>query len=198
MQQFSTLELSQKSQFNRCNFNRRSFFPAGTGLWEIESGVVRVLSVDEDGTQTVLGLWRSGNVIGPLLSNVKSYDIQCLTNVIALALPQSYCCPYQTLLSQAQQTEELFRIVCSGKVEKRLQQFLLWLFKTFGRPAKQGWVLDLPLTHQDIAETIGTTRVTVTRLMSQFQQEGLIDWSKRTRILLDDFSYSPSSFLRPY
>ncbi|WP_084782834.1 helix-turn-helix domain-containing protein [Leptolyngbya sp. O-77] len=31
--------------------------------------------------------------------------------------------------------------------------------------------MNLRLTHQDIADALGTTRVTVTRLLSQFEQE---------------------------
>lgn len=198
MYQLSSLQLSHPSQSNSYTFSRRSFLPTETGLWLIEDGVVRVLTVDEDGIQIVLGLWKAGHVVGPHLSHVIPYDIQCLTEVTAFALPQSYCCPSQILLSYVQQTEELFRIVRSGSVEKRLQQFLVWLFKTFGSRTKQGWELDLPLTHQDVAETIGTTRVTVTRLMGQFQQEGLINWSKQTRILLDESSKSAASILRSH
>ncbi len=32
------------------------------------------------------------------------------------------------------------------------------------------------LTHQDIADTLGTIRVTITRLLSQFEQQGRIRW----------------------
>lgn len=170
-------------QWTRSTFKRRSVLPFNVGLWKIERGVVRILTVDEDGTQIVLGLWKAGDIVGTLLSCITPYEIQCLTDVIAYALPSSYCCSPQTLLSHIQQTEELFQIVRSGKIERRLQQFLLWLFRTFGSETNQGWLLELSITHQDIAETIGTTRVTVTRLIGQLQQEGFIDWSKRPRIL---------------
>lgn len=196
MYQLSSLQLPHQSQFDCYTFSRRSVLPPETGLWLIESGVVRVLTIDEDGTQIVLGLWKAGHIVGPRLSHVIPYDIQCLTKVTAFALPQSYCCPSQMLLFHIQQTEELFRIVRSGSVEKRLQQFLIWLFKTFGNRTKQGWELDLPFTHQDVADTIGATRVTVTRLMGQFQQEGVINWSKQTRILLDQSSRGAASMLR--
>lgn len=185
-----------QSEIKCCTFSRRSFLPAGTGLWQIESGVVRVLTIDEDGTQIVLGLWKAGDIFGPRLSHIRPYEIQCLTDVIAIALPESYCCPHQALLSHVHQTGELFRIVRIASTERRLQEFLMWLFKTFGRQTNGGWVLDPPFTHQDVAETIGATRVTVTRLMGQFQQEGVVDWSKQTRILLSDFPQTSASVLR--
>ena len=44
-------------------------------------------------------------------------------------------------------------------------------------------------THNDIANLIGTTRETVTKLFNQFKQEGLLEYSRRTIIInkKDDF-----------
>lgn len=62
-------------------------------------------------------------------------------------------------------------------------ELLTWLAQRFGRPIEQGTLIDLPLTHQQLAETISTTRVTVTRLLEQLEQAGLI-WRIRRRIVL--------------
>ena len=48
-----------------------------------------------------------------------------------------------------------------------LFKFLEWLDKRFGEDVENGRLLNLRLTHQDIAETLGTTRVTVTRILNQ-------------------------------
>jgi CRP-like cAMP-binding protein len=61
---------------------------------------------------------------------------------------------------------------------------LTWLARKFGHPVEQGQSLDLQLTHQDMAETIGTTRVTITRLLAQFEQSGIIHRCQRQIILL--------------
>jgi len=46
----------------------------------------------------------------------------------------------------------------------RLVSFLLILCRDFGVPNADGITIDLKLSHQAIAEAIGSTRVTVTRL----------------------------------
>lgn len=48
---------------------------------------------------------------------------------------------------------------------------------------EQGQLIDLRLTHQEIAEVIGTTRVTVTRLLKQFEREAIITSRRRLIIL---------------
>jgi CRP-like cAMP-binding protein len=84
----------------------------------------------------------------------------------------------------SQQTEELLSIVRHERVHYRLRQLLVWLARKFGRPVESGLLIDLRLTHQAIAESIGTTRVTVTRLLNEFEQEGAIGRPKRHFIVL--------------
>lgn len=45
-------------------------------------------------------------------------------------------------------------------------------------------MIGLRLTHQEIAEVLGTTRVTVTRLLNQFEKKGIIGWSQQHCVLL--------------
>jgi CRP-like cAMP-binding protein len=47
-------------------------------------------------------------------------------------------------------------------------------------------LIDLRLTHQDIAEIIGSTRVTVTRLLNAFEKQGIIQRMQRRFIVLHD------------
>ncbi|ACK68585.1 putative transcriptional regulator, Crp/Fnr family [Gloeothece citriformis PCC 7424] len=56
----------------------------------------------------------------------------------------------------------------------RLLGFLTLLVEEYGQPCDKGYYLPYPLTHAQIASAIGTTRVTVTRLMGRLRQEGLV------------------------
>lgn len=60
------------------------------------------------------------------------------------------------------------------------------LLKKIGREVETGHLIDLRLTHQDIAEMLGTTRVTITRTLSQFEQQGLIHRPPLRRIVLKE------------
>ncbi len=58
-----------------------------------------------------------------------------------------------------------------------LLQLLDWFGGRFGTMTSQGVMLlvgDRPLTHQQLADIAGMTRVTVTKALSQFREAGLI------------------------
>lgn len=56
----------------------------------------------------------------------------------------------------------------------RLLGFLTLLIEEFGEPYEDGYYLPWTLTHAQIGSAIGSTRVTVTRLMGKLRQRGLI------------------------
>ncbi|HEY9761381.1 MAG TPA: Crp/Fnr family transcriptional regulator [Trichocoleus sp.] len=56
----------------------------------------------------------------------------------------------------------------------RLLGFLTLLIEEFGEPYEDGYYLPWPLTHAQIGSAIGSTRVTVTRLMGKLRQRNLI------------------------
>nr|WP_275265888.1 helix-turn-helix domain-containing protein [Gloeothece citriformis] len=47
-------------------------------------------------------------------------------------------------------------------------------------------LIDLGLTHQEISEILGATRVTITRVINQLEQQGLIERHPLHRIILKD------------
>ena len=56
----------------------------------------------------------------------------------------------------------------------RLARFLIDLARQHGQLLGNGWVAVRRPTHQDIANSIGTTRETVTRLMAELEQRGQV------------------------
>lgn len=80
-------------------------------------------------------------------------------------------------------SKELLSILHQHCIYERLLRLLEWLSRHFGKTIPQGTLLNLRLTHQDIAETLGTSRVTVTRLINQLEREGKIQRSHRHLIL---------------
>ena len=154
-------------------------------LWRIEQGVVRTLTWSDEGTLTVLGYWGQGDVVGHPLSRLQPYIIECLTTVEASCIPsQQWHHVLDAIFLHIQQTQELLNIVRTERVHQRLLHLLVWLTNKFGCEVKSGQLINLRLTHQALAELIGTTRVTVTRLLKQLEEEGIIDRPRRNCILL--------------
>ncbi len=87
------------------------------------------------------------------------------------------------ILLHIQQTEELLNIIHRKPIPLRLWQFLVWLSQKFGRDVDQGKLIDLRLTHQELAEAIAVTRVSVTRLLQQFELEGVLLQHQRRFII---------------
>lgn len=169
-------------------FERRSLLPHDPDfLWQIESGVVRTLSWFEDGSVSTLGLWGAGDVVGSSLSTVNPYEIECLTQVKAKVLPRrDWHQVMDALVLHIQRSEEFLKIVHCKQTEASLFHLLSWLAKRFGREVEEGLLIDMRLTHQDIAELIGTTRVTVTRMLGNFKKQGIILSNQRLTIILPD------------
>jgi CRP-like cAMP-binding protein len=74
------------------------------------------------------------------------------------------------------------------QAESSLLRLFAWLAKRFGQHVEGGKLIDLRLTHQDIAELVGLTRVTVTRLLSDLEKQGMIQRQERQFIVMHDQS----------
>ena len=59
-------------------------------------------------------------------------------------------------------------------VASRLARVLVRFSKQYGVPTEQGVRIELPVTHQDLANMIGTARETVSRNMARFRQQGYV------------------------
>ncbi|WP_082803821.1 MULTISPECIES: Crp/Fnr family transcriptional regulator [unclassified Anabaena] len=166
-------------------FTRREVIPkCNDVLWLIERGAVRTVTWGEDGTFITLGYWGPGDVIGYALSKVKPYQIECLSSVEVTTLPPHIWHQYtDALLTHIQNSEELLSIVHRKPISLRLWQFLLWLSERFGQNVEQGTLIELYITHQEIAEVLNTTRVTITKLLQEFETTGMLLRSKRRIIL---------------
>jgi CRP-like cAMP-binding protein len=178
--------LVQTSRSTVKYFTRRSLLPEHKdSLWKIEKGFVRTLTYLEDGTTVGLGVWGPGDIIGKALSKLEPYQIECLTKVEATILPLDGWYQFQeVLLTHIQQAEELAVIRSYKKVEITLIKLLVWLSKKFGSEVDKGRLIDMRMTHEDLANMIGSTRVTVTRSLGQFEEQGVIDRLSVHRIVL--------------
>jgi CRP-like cAMP-binding protein len=180
-----TPTLSLSEQLPLKIFARKETIPSHNDiLWRIERGAVRTVTWAEDGTLIALGYWGPGDLIGSPLSKVQPYQIECLTSVEISIIP-SYVWHQniQALFTHIQHTEELLSIVHLKPISLRLWKFLVWLSDKFGRNIEQDKVIGINITHQEIAEVLNTTRVTITRLLQQFEEEGVLLRYKRQIIL---------------
>jgi CRP/FNR family transcriptional regulator len=81
------------------------------------------------------------------------------------------------------QKQRTILVLASSHHVDRLREKLLQLAKDHGRVGRDGVVLKLPITHELLAEMIGSTRETVTRAVDALEQDGFLRRQGREYVL---------------
>jgi CRP-like cAMP-binding protein len=69
--------------------------------------------------------------------------------------------------------------MATKQVEQRVAHALLRLINQRGRKTEEGIAVDFPISRQDIAEMTGTTLHTVSRLLTAWEDKGLVKGGRR-------------------
>ncbi|AFY92234.1 Crp/Fnr family transcriptional regulator [Chamaesiphon minutus] len=93
-------------------------------------------------------------------------------------------CPDLVLLAHIHQLQELLIIRSCKRIEEMLLKLLTWLGQRFGEAGEAGIIFKTFLTHQDLAETLNTTRVTITRSMRRLESQGTIRHLDNRRLFI--------------
>ncbi len=89
------------------------------------------------------------------------------------------------LLARQRETEDRIASLLFRNVEGRLAEFLVKAADRWGVPTPKGTLISAPLTHLEIAQSIGSTRETVTLTLGALRREGLLEVAGRRLIVRD-------------
>ncbi|NJM75911.1 MAG: Crp/Fnr family transcriptional regulator [Acaryochloridaceae cyanobacterium RU_4_10] len=166
-------------------FSRADQIPAQADvLWEIQRGIVRTQTWTEAGKVISLGYWGAGDVVGIPLAAIQPYEMFCMTPVMVRGLDPHQESVLPFLYQQVKTLQKLAWIMRQASVAEKLWSLLLWLFEKFGYTIQEGCLIDIRITHQDLAELADTSRVTVTRLLKQFEAQRLLCRRNKHYVLL--------------
>jgi len=180
------------------------FFPGDPAerVYLLRRGAVRLSRVYESGEEITVALLRENSLFGvlSLLTGQRSdrfYHAVAFTRVEMVAAPATSVrraieqdasvglLLLQGLSSRILQTETMIETLTHRDMSSRLVSFLLVLCRDFGVPGAEGITIDLRLPHQSIAEAIGSTRVTITRLLGDLRQAGLVQVDRKKITVFD-------------
>jgi CRP-like cAMP-binding protein len=88
---------------------------------------------------------------------------------------------FHTVGQRLTEAHSRVRELATEEVEQRIAHALLRLVRQSGRPVEEGVLIDFPLSRQDIAEMTGTTLHTVSRTLSAWERQGIVE-SGRQRL----------------
>jgi CRP-like cAMP-binding protein len=91
----------------------------------------------------------------------------------------------QTVGGRLQEANARIRELSTEAVERRIAHAILRLVNQAGRKTPKGIEIDFPVTREDIAEMAGTTLHTVSRVMSGWQQQGMVALGRK-RVTVTD------------
>jgi CRP-like cAMP-binding protein len=154
-----------------------------TDVFIVCRGVVQLSTLYPSGDEGLVGLVCPSMPFGMPFSQLNPYEAIALTDIVLMRIhimeieqsPRLAQGLFRELTRRLQQTEALLAIAGYRHVEDRLRQLLYLLRQELGQVTPEGVRLSIRLTHQQLAGLIGTTRVTVTRLLKDFRAEGWID-----------------------
>jgi CRP/FNR family transcriptional regulator, nitrogen oxide reductase regulator len=99
--------------------------------------------------------------------------------------PQLAINAFQIMVKRTHELQNRYLELATEPVEKRLSHALLRLLEKNGVQTDKGMLLDLPLSRQDLAEMVGSTLYTISRILSAWEGKGIVISGREQLTLLD-------------
>jgi CRP/FNR family transcriptional regulator, cyclic AMP receptor protein len=163
---------------------------AGTTMYVINEGTVKVSVPSEVGNEMILSILGTGDFFGELSlfdGKPRSATVTSAGTTEVFVLhrddfvdfvsnhPKVSLSIIKALSNRIRRTDNLVEDVVFLDIPARLAKKLLELSKSHGKKLATGGVeIELRLTQQDIANMLGTTRESVNRQLVAFQERGFI------------------------
>ncbi len=170
-----------------------------THVFVLVDGWVKVLSVTDDGHETVLALRGDGDVVGESSGETtgrRNATIKAITTVQALLIGFDHFTGFldteraadrafrRMMTRRWNETDMLLRLRAVTVGAQRLARLLTELAGRYGQGADGAIEIALPLSQEELASLAGTSRATVTRALKDWRQRGLIRTSQRQRHII--------------
>lgn len=170
------------------------------GVLLLAHGRVKIGSFTEDGKQAILAFIEPGELFGELAlmgSQEREEYAEAVEKSTIVLIPSEVM---QQLLMQnpdislgitrlmglrRRRIERRLKYLLFRSNRERMIHLLMELAEQYGRETAVGLELRIKLSHQDLANIIGSTRETVTVVLGELQSEGFLELGRRKIVLKD-------------
>jgi CRP/FNR family transcriptional regulator len=213
VQLFSSLTDQELQQISK-NLSIKTFRKNETILYEEDTnqymytilyGKVKVIQTSEDGRETILAMHKTGDFFGEMSlidGETMPATVVALEKTLTAIISKK---EFDSLISTQTKVLEKLLFILSARLREswnriqmltfnnathRMKMLFAMLSGEYGEKKAEGTVLNIKLTHQDIANMAGITRETVTRVMDRWQKD------KEITILKNKFIHLHPGFLK--
>ena len=189
-------EIDRATTVTSCRRGKILYMPEDTGevLFLLKEGRVQLYRISPDGKKLVIGTVGPGTIFGEMaligqgMHNTFAEAIEdCVLYVMSredverllMTKPRVALRIFENLGTRLREVEERLEEIAFKSIPARLASLLLQLADERGSDSITG------LTHQDLAEQIGTYRETTTQALNAFKAEGLIDIGRKRITILN-------------
>jgi CRP/FNR family cyclic AMP-dependent transcriptional regulator len=152
------------------------------GVFVVCSGRVKLSAGSAGGKTLILRIAESGEVVGlPSTISGKPYEV----TAEALEPIQANFIRREPFLKFLREHGEARYLALSGSAAGKLARYLLDFAQAHGKPVGGKVRATMILTQEEIAEMIGASRETVTRLLATFKRRGLIEVHGSSLVIKD-------------
>ncbi len=171
------------------------------GVYLIDSGAIKIYSLSKQRNEHIHHIFGPGDyfpIIWPFRRSIRSLYYETVGPTTLWLIPRE---TFRTFIDSnpdvmADVLDELIDRyhVYSGRIDnllysdarERSAYRLMSLAGRFGTKTRQGIVIDVTLTHTDLAHSINMTRETFGRTLGRLQQKGIIGYDDRHRMVITD------------
>lgn len=169
-------------------------------IFLVASGQVKLQQVIADGAQSLIRFVGPGEICAIVSAlDVQTYPLTAIAerdasviywdgrtfNRLLLGVPELTKNALSILSTRVREMQQRFGELAAERTERRLARALLRLVSQLGKKTSEGTILDLSLSRRDLAEMIGTTLYSVSRILSDWQKR---HWVKigRQKVAISD------------
>lgn len=168
-----------------------------THLFIIESGVVRLTRVLEDGRRQVIAFGYPGDIIGFPARDAHHTDCDALTDAKLRAVsqkalddisfdPELHAVLVQAALQEISAMQDHFMMLGRKSAAEKVASFLNVLLERIGDSSIEPPIVDLPMSRSDIADFLGLTTETVCRCLTALRKAGIIRVTGISKVEVED------------
>lgn len=166
----------------------------------VESGKVKITKMSSDGKEIILEVISPGEIFGgvavmrgfPYPANAVAMENSELVKISRRNLmrlvdrfPNLMYCIAMNLGDRMKSSHDSLKNIALERVEARIAALLLKLADKVGVKVKEGILIDMRLTKQDVADMVGTTVETSIRTFSKFKKDRLLSEFEGKIIIID-------------